>query len=115
MPCATYLITRGIFNKSLIELLGGAVVVAIWGTVLVGGLVPQDGISWQGHLCGGVAGVVAASVLSKRRTESTSRPAALAAGRSCHQAARRRARNTCRCASTTEESAMLHRRAFHFR
>jgi membrane associated rhomboid family serine protease len=75
---ATYLISRGVFNKSVIELLGGVVVVAVWGTALLGGLVPTDGISWQGHFCGGVAGVIAASLLSKRRAESTSRPAALA-------------------------------------
>lgn len=63
---ATYLISRGIFNKSLLELGMGAVVGAIWGTALLGGLIPHDGISWQGHLCGGIAGVIAAWALAQR-------------------------------------------------
>jgi membrane associated rhomboid family serine protease len=36
------------------------------GGVLLGGLEPQRGISWQGHLFGAIGGVVAASLLAKR-------------------------------------------------
>ena len=64
---ATYLLTRGIFNRSLLELAMGAVVGAIWGGVLLGGLVPQDGISWQGHLFGAIGGIVAARLLMSPR------------------------------------------------
>ena len=63
---AAYLISRGAFNRSPLELAIGAVVAAIWGSALLSGLVPQDGISWQGHLCGGIGGVVAASLLRRR-------------------------------------------------
>ena len=57
---ATYLLTRGIFDRSLLELLVGAIVGVVWGGALLGSLVPHTGISWQGHLCGAVAGVIAA-------------------------------------------------------
>ncbi|MFL5843833.1 MAG: rhomboid family intramembrane serine protease [Solirubrobacteraceae bacterium] len=65
---AAYLVSRGAFNRSALELAMGAVVVAIWGSALLSGLIPQDGISWQGHLCGGIGGVVAAAVLRRERT-----------------------------------------------
>jgi membrane associated rhomboid family serine protease len=71
---ATYLLTRGLFDRSLLELLTGAVVGAIWGTVLLASLVPQGHVSWQGHLSGAVAGVVAAWLL--RRDHGASRPTA---------------------------------------
>jgi membrane associated rhomboid family serine protease len=64
---ATYLIARGFFNRSLLELGVGLVVVAIWGTALLGGLEPREGISWQGHLFGALGGVLAARVLARRR------------------------------------------------
>ena len=44
----------------------GLVVLAVWGTTLLRGLVPEDGISWQGHLFGALGGVVAARLLHRR-------------------------------------------------
>lgn len=64
---AAYLVSRGVFNRSALELAMGAVVAAVWGSALLSGLLPQDGISWQGHLCGGIGGVVAAAVLRRER------------------------------------------------
>jgi membrane associated rhomboid family serine protease len=61
---ASYLILRGLFNRRLGQVLIGIVVIMVWGSALFGGLLPQDGISWQGHLFGGIAGVLAAWVLS---------------------------------------------------
>jgi membrane associated rhomboid family serine protease len=78
---ATYLLTRGLFNRSLLELLTGGVVGVIWGGALLSSLVPHGYVSWQGHLCGGLAGVVAAYVLARqaprraRRSVGTARPA----------------------------------------
>ncbi len=62
---ATYLLTRGFFDRSVLELLIGAVVGVIWGAVLLASLVPHQGISWQAHLCGAIAGVIAAWRLSQ--------------------------------------------------
>jgi membrane associated rhomboid family serine protease len=63
----TYLISRGVFDRSITSLLVGALVGAVWGTALLGGLLPEDGISWQAHLFGAVGGVIAARLLSTTR------------------------------------------------
>jgi membrane associated rhomboid family serine protease len=64
---AAYLIARGLFSRNLLHLAAGVFVIAIYGTTLLFGLAPRDGISWQGHLFGGIGGVVAARVLDARR------------------------------------------------
>ena len=71
---ATYLLVRGFFNRSALELLMGLVVGAVWGTALLSGLLPREGISWQGHLFGAIGGVVAAWLLA-RRSEARGRAA----------------------------------------
>jgi membrane associated rhomboid family serine protease len=63
---ATYLIARGLFSRNLFHLVVGAVVIAVYGSTLLFGLAPRDGISWQGHLFGGIGGIVAARVLDRR-------------------------------------------------
>jgi membrane associated rhomboid family serine protease len=71
---ATYLVTRAIFSRSIVHLVVGALVLAVYGSTLLFGLVPQDGISWQGHLFGGIGGVVAAWALEARRSGRTAGP-----------------------------------------
>ena len=61
---ASYLIARGLFNRRLGQVLVGILVIGVWGSALFGGLLPQDGISWQGHLFGGIAGILAAWILA---------------------------------------------------
>ena len=63
---ATYLLTRGFFDRSALELLTAVVVGAVWGGTLLASLEPHKYISWQGHLCGGIAGVVAAGMMARR-------------------------------------------------
>ena len=63
---ASYLISRGFFNRNALELAVGALVAVVYGSALLGGLVPEDGVSWQGHFFGAVGGVVAARGLSTR-------------------------------------------------
>ncbi len=71
---ATYLFTRGLFDRSWVEIVIGLVVGVVWGGALLSSIVPQQGISWQGHACGAVGGVVAAWVLASRRARSGTGP-----------------------------------------
>jgi membrane associated rhomboid family serine protease len=67
---ATYLFTRGLFDRSAMEILTGAVVGVIWGGALISSVVPHTGVSWQAHVCGAVGGVVAAWLLAGRRHQT---------------------------------------------
>jgi membrane associated rhomboid family serine protease len=72
---ATYLIARGWFNRRTSQIAIGLVILVIWGGVLVGGLQPREGISWQGHLFGAIGGVVAARDLAGGDRERPAAPA----------------------------------------
>jgi membrane associated rhomboid family serine protease len=63
---ASYLVARGVFSRSAGQIAFGLLVLAVWGTTLLRGLVPETGISWQGHLFGAVGGVIAARLLHRR-------------------------------------------------
>jgi membrane associated rhomboid family serine protease len=78
---AAYLLTRGVFDRSLLELLTGVVVGVVWGGALLSSLVPHYGISWQGHLCGAIGGVIAAWLLADG-PGSARRPSRAAGARS---------------------------------
>jgi membrane associated rhomboid family serine protease len=65
---ATYLFTRGFFNRNILELLIGLVVGVIWGGALYSSVVPHTGVSWQGHVCGAIGGVAAAYLLRNDRS-----------------------------------------------
>ena len=63
----TYLLVRGVFNRDVWQVLGGVVLLAVYGGILWG-MLPQGGaVSWQGHLFGAGGGVLAAWMLSDRR------------------------------------------------
>lgn len=63
---AGYVIARGIFSRSLLELGIGALVVILYSSTLLGSLVPTPGVSWQSHLFGAIGGVLAAWILDRR-------------------------------------------------
>ena len=69
---ASYLISRGVFDRSVVELAVGALVLVVWGGALLGGLEPREGISWQGHLFGAIGGLIAARLLAPRSARATS-------------------------------------------
>lgn len=60
----TFLIVFGFFTRTFWEIVVGVIVFFVYGGVLLGVLPGTFGVSWQGHLCGAIAGVLAAYVLS---------------------------------------------------
>jgi membrane associated rhomboid family serine protease len=59
-----FLIVFGFFTRKVWEIVVGVVVLFVYGGVLLGMLPGTFGVSWQGHLCGAIAGVFAAYLLS---------------------------------------------------
>jgi membrane associated rhomboid family serine protease len=62
-----FLLVFGIFVRKFWDIVIGLVVLVVYGGVLLGAmpvLHQCGGVSWQGHLCGAIAGVVAAYLLS---------------------------------------------------
>jgi membrane associated rhomboid family serine protease len=61
---ATYLISRGVFDRRTVEIGLGVIVAVLFGGALISDLIPHSGISWQAHLFGGIGGVIAAATLA---------------------------------------------------
>lgn len=59
-----YLVVRGIFNRSLSQVALGVVLAFMYGGLIWGVLPTQVGVSWQGHLCGAIAGIVAGATIT---------------------------------------------------
>ncbi|MFF3020089.1 rhomboid family intramembrane serine protease [Streptomyces sp. NPDC057939] len=56
-----YLVVRGFVERKVLGIVVGVVIGLYWGATAFYGILPlDDGISWQGHLCGLAAGVVTA-------------------------------------------------------
>jgi membrane associated rhomboid family serine protease len=62
----SYLIVRGVFNRSLTQIALGVVVFAVYGGVLWGVLPGRPGVSWEAHLFGALSGALAAWLLATR-------------------------------------------------
>jgi membrane associated rhomboid family serine protease len=59
-----FLIVFGFFTRKVWEIVVGVIVLFVYGSVLLGVLPGTPGVSWQGHLSGAIAGVIAAYLLS---------------------------------------------------
>jgi membrane associated rhomboid family serine protease len=59
-----FLIVFGFFTRKAWEIVVGVIVLFVYGGVLLGVLPSTPGVSWQGHLCGALAGIFAAYILS---------------------------------------------------
>ncbi|GAA1023976.1 MULTISPECIES: rhomboid family intramembrane serine protease [Amycolatopsis] len=60
-----YLLVRGLFHRSLAQIAVAVVLLGIWSGMLWGLLPGNPGISWQGHLFGALAGILAAWLTSR--------------------------------------------------
>jgi membrane associated rhomboid family serine protease len=72
----TFLLVFGFFTRSGWQIVIGLVVLVVYGGVLWGAVPVLNvcgGVSWQGHLCGGIAGVLAAYLLSRPEREARER------------------------------------------
>ena len=56
-----YIIVRGVFTRSLVQLALGLVILVVYGSLLWGVLPGASGVSWQAHLFGAVGGILAAA------------------------------------------------------
>ncbi len=63
-----YLLFRGIFERSLPSIFIAVAVAAAYGSILLGVLPGQRGVSWEGHLFGFLGGVLAAWLGRKLRS-----------------------------------------------
>jgi membrane associated rhomboid family serine protease len=71
----TYLLVRGFFARSGAQIVLALVVFFLWGGILLGVVPGQEGVSWQGHLFGALAGVLAAWLVTRRsRPTPVARP-----------------------------------------
>jgi membrane associated rhomboid family serine protease len=68
----TYLLVRGFFARSGGQIVLALVVFFLWGGILLGVVPGQEGVSWQGHLFGALAGVLAAWLVTRRSRRATS-------------------------------------------
>ncbi|MGZ8180074.1 rhomboid family intramembrane serine protease [Williamsia sp. SKLECPSW1] len=62
----TFLLVRGLFNRSPAQIGIGLLLLVVYGSVLWGVVPGQPQISWQAHLFGAIGGVVAAWALAGR-------------------------------------------------
>jgi membrane associated rhomboid family serine protease len=69
-----FLLTRGFFARSALQILLAVGLFLVWGGILFGVLPGQPGISWQSHLFGALAGLLAAR-LAARADRRTALPA----------------------------------------
>lgn len=56
-----YIIVRGVFTRSLVQIALGLVILVVYGGLLWGVLPGASGVSWQAHLFGAVGGILAAA------------------------------------------------------
>ena len=59
-----YLLVRGVIDFNILSVFVALVVAGVFGWMVVSGVVPaNDYVSWEGHLCGLAAGVLAAIIV----------------------------------------------------
>lgn len=66
---AVFLVVSGFLEKRLVPMIVSVIVGFLYGGTLLLGILPRVGssVSWDGHLCGAIAGGIIAYVLTKER------------------------------------------------
>ena len=63
-----YLVARGVYERSIWSVVIALAVILIFGWGILFGVLPNGGlVSWEGHLCGLIAGVLVARLTRNRR------------------------------------------------
>lgn len=70
-----FLVLRGVFSRRLAQVVMGLVLLALWGGIFWGVLPGREGISWQGHLFGAIAGALAAFLVARADAPAKARSA----------------------------------------
>ena len=65
-----FLIAAAIFERKAISFVTGAIALVFYGGTVTTGVIPTEGISWEGHLFGFIAGIAAAKLLARKRQTS---------------------------------------------
>ena len=68
-----FLLLRAWFDRSILSLLIGVAVFFVYGGIIWGVLPLTFGVSWEGHLCGLLGGVLAARIISQTNNANTVR------------------------------------------
>ncbi len=69
-----YLVARGWYDRRIVSILIAVVVIVVYGGLIFGVLPTGDRVSWEGHLTGLIAGVLAARFDKPDRREDTEMP-----------------------------------------
>lgn len=67
-----FLLARGVIERSLFWTVTSVIVLVFYGGMISGVLPGEEGVSWQGHLFGFLAGILAARILFTREKKSAS-------------------------------------------
>lgn len=61
----SFLVLRGFFARRAAQIVLGVVLLALWGGIFFGVLPGREGVSWQGHLFGAIAGALGAFLVAR--------------------------------------------------
>ena len=60
MGLITFLIASAVIERRIIPMVVAVVVGLLFGTNLLFGFIPAKGVSWDGHICGALGGIIVA-------------------------------------------------------
>ena len=71
----TFLIASGLLERRPIAMVVSVIVAVLYGTTLAWNVLPHtSGVSWDGHLCGAIAGIAVAYGLARNRSRQAELP-----------------------------------------